>query len=318
MENHTAPNRCAPILFALLCAAPLRAQEGDGGARVRARVEQRLADWRAGKLAGADQLCDALVGLGRDASPHLCRLLEEPSSDFPVGPVARAVARLGSPQCLPALGHLTASPLAANRAAAIEALGILGREEALPSLAGALDDEDPDVSEKAESALLAQRLPTAHVARALSLRIEAGKDKDRAARVLGRLGGGEAHVILLGHLDSSDERQSLAALQGLRILSLQEDGPEVLLLMRTTPSAEIRKEACLYFGGVKYGPAVRDLIELLREETPGLAANAHWALKQITGLGLKQDAELWGFWWDRSGKKLYGPHPDPRSRQPKG
>jgi HEAT repeat protein len=300
------------VLLVTCCATPLRAQERDRDAAAGAQIDQRLAEWRAGKLASPEQLCDALFKIGRDASAPLCRLLDAPPPELPVAPVARAVARIGSTQCTPTLTHLAASPLAVNRAAAIEALGVLARIEALPLLTAALDDGDPEVCDKAEAALLTTTLARMRVALALSQRMDVAKDKCRPALVLARMGGDEAHEILLEHLTSWVESQCVAALQGVTLLSLPEDGPAVLHVLRDTTWVSARKEASLFLGRVKCEAAVRDLIEVIHDDDPGAATNAHWALQQITGLSLKNDADLWEFWWERTGKKIYGSHDEPQ------
>jgi HEAT repeat protein len=303
-------------LIVVACGAPLLAQEVDGDARAREGVERCLADWRAGKLKSADQLCDSLVKLGRAASEPLCRLLDAPAPDVPVGPIARAVGRLGSLQSVPTLGRLAGSSVDEQRLAAVDALALCGREEALPFLVKALDDGELEVVEKAESALLATSLLPARVALALSAGIVTNKEKSRPARVIGLLGSDNAHELLLGHLHALEEGRRLAALQGLGILALSEDGPVVLMLLHDTSSVALRREACLFLGRVKCGAAVRDLIDLLRGEESGVSENAHWALQQITGLGLKREVDVWEFWWNRSGRKLYGLHSERKSDLP--
>ena len=65
----------------------------------------------------------------------------------------------------------------------------------------------------------------------------------------------------------------------------------------------VAKDGCLLLGKLKVRGAVRGLIDLLDDERGGVAANAHWALSQITGLKIGPDAERWAMWWRLEGSK---------------
>jgi HEAT repeat protein len=300
VERLTALARSA--LIVAVATAGL-AQSGEEDARARQRVELRLAEWRAGKFENAQELTDALVGLGRLACLPLCHLLDNRPPDLPVEAVACAVARLGSPPSFPTLIRLAACAEDENRIAAVGALGLFESDQVLPHLTKALDDGALGVAERAESALLATSRPQERVALALSAAITSNSEKSRPALVLARLGGEKAHELLLWHLSSCDERRCLAALQGLRVLAIAEDGEAILELLKETQTLGIRKEACLVLGRINCKAAVRELINLLEEKDEGLAANAYWALRRITGQILKPDPEVWEFWWNRVGRK---------------
>ncbi|HLQ39075.1 MAG TPA: HEAT repeat domain-containing protein, partial [Planctomycetota bacterium] len=119
-----------------------------------------------------------------------------------------------------------------------------------------------------------------------------------------------AHAALIEQLDAVADETRIAALQGLYVLARPEDGERVLSLLQVANPDAVKKQACLFLGRVQHRPAVRTLIDLLRDsEDPGLKANAFWSLQRITALKLKPDAALWELWWDRAGKEFVTPSP---------
>jgi hypothetical protein len=106
---------------------------------------------------------------------------------------------------------------------------------------------------------------------------------------------------LLQRLDAGDDATRIAALQELSAHAQPEDGERVAALLQRSEPA-VLKEVCLFLGRVQYRPAVREMIDLMRDTgDAGLKANAHWSLQRITGLQLKQDPNLWEQWWQRGG-----------------
>lgn len=108
---------------------------------------------------------------------------------------------------------------------------------------------------------------------------------------------------LLAQLDAADDATKLAAMKGLCLLARPEDGARVFGLLKETKSDAIKKQACTFLGRVQHRPAVRELIDLLRDtKDPGLKAGAHWSLQRITGLKLRREPELWEQWWEHAGE----------------
>jgi HEAT repeat protein len=291
----------AGILLLVLAIGPAPQARQEPPVNRRAEVERVCANWRAGAYATPEKLQAAFEAIGTGAVPELCKMLDAGKLDIPLGPIARSIGSLGSPTGFGALKRFAASPLADNRVSAMDALGRLGLEGAVVTLVGALDDASPEVVEAAESALLTTKAPSARIVETVSDRLPFASDKCRVATLLARLGTDEAHDALLKHIDSLDDGVSLAALQALWIAVRTADGEQVLDALTNSISWDVRKQACLLLGKIKHKPAMRELIVCLRDSDPGLHANAYWALKEITGLPLKDDPELWAEWLRRSG-----------------
>jgi hypothetical protein len=119
-----------------------------------------------------------------------------------------------------------------------------------------------------------------------------------------------AHDALIVRLDAADDAIKLVALKELGILARPEDGERVAQLLKDTESDAIKKQACLFLGRVMYRPAVRELIDVLRNtDDPGFRANAHWSLRRITGQKLPQDVRSWELWWQTPDNGFAPPSP---------
>lgn len=287
------------LMIGTLMIGGLEARDEDDV--LRARVDSILAKWRAKDAASTPAVADELVALGQGISPYLCRLLDTRSVKLPVPAVASALGRLGSRKSIASLEGLAGSSLASERLAAVDGLGAMRFRECIPVLVAALSDVDEAVVERASSVLLTQRYPQREVVSTLRYGLRKATDKARHATLLARLGGSAAHDALVALLGESDEAAQLAALEGLWILSRSEDGAIVTRVLESARSVAVLKQACLFVGRVRHAAATRVLIDLLSE--PRVAANAHWALKKITGLKLRASPDLWGQWWERLGKK---------------
>src|SRR5262249_13147758 len=120
---------------------------------------------------------------------------------------------------------------------------------------------------------------------------------DLAARVLGLLHAPEARDALLEMLAREDVTQQLAALDGLGECATDEDLGCVRPFLAASKDVALRKSACLFLGRLHDTVAIGELIEMLASKDEGLAANAHWALCEITAQRLGNDAQLWTAWW---------------------
>jgi HEAT repeat protein len=289
------------IIVTALLALGAAARTGDGALRYddpKPKVDTILATWRS---KGGENP-DALVALGSNAAPYLCQLLDSRVEGLPVEPIALAIGRLGASHSIPTLGRLLDSGSAKERAVAVEALRISGQRDRLSHLARAFEDPDDAVSSHAETALLAATGESFVVVSIVQQRILRAKDKARLCRLLGRIQGPEAGEALLEMLTSINDDDVLAALQGLWLRANVDDGDHVTELALRSDSVPVRKETCIVLGKLKYKRGTRALIELLRDANEGVVANAHWALREITGEVLKPDFTLWDQWWQRAGK----------------
>ncbi|MFM7283329.1 MAG: hypothetical protein ACKO32_16325 [Planctomycetia bacterium] len=72
-----------------------------------------------------------------------------------------------------------------------------------------------------------------------------------------------------------------------------------LISMLAEPESQLCGELLLLSGHWQVQAAVPRLVELMDAESSGLRRDAHWSLRQITGLGLQPRAEDWRVWFDR-------------------
>ena len=115
---------------------------------------------------------------------------------------------------------------------------------------------------------------------------------------------------LVAQLDEADDATRLAAMKQLCMVARIEDGERVFELLKDTKSDAIKKQACLFLGRVQHRPAVRELIDLLRDaKDPGLKAGAHRSLQRITGLTLRRELEVWELWWVNAGEAFMTSNP---------
>src|SRR5262249_20058549 len=111
-----------------------------------------------------DDLEGRLVGVGKDAAPRLATLLDQAREDddpLPVGPVARAFARLAQGEGVACLARLLRSPREANRVAAVAALAEVSTPEATALVLEAMKSEAHEEAAAAAhcAALLVKRDP---------------------------------------------------------------------------------------------------------------------------------------------------------------
>lgn len=294
-----------PLATATLTLAALFGAAGEiteREAALRTRVDVLLLSHDARDPDARLTLARELYELGPAVAPYLCDLLKRGEiGGAATEPAALVVGKLGQLDSLSALTRLARGDDPEDRRAGLAGLGLMNRREAVPVLARAVGDPVGPVSDQAERSLLATDVPRAEVVKIISRNLELSRDRARLARILAALGGDEARDVLLDTL-ALDE---LAALQGLQRLGDPAVGEPVLDLLQRSFSSGVRKQAALCLGHLGHRPAVRDLIELLDSEDPGLAVNAHWSLQRITGQTFKRDLDVWLRWWE-----LVGQHQD--------
>jgi HEAT repeat protein len=303
------------LLFAAVCAAFVES----GARRLDAdtKVSEVLAAWMASPT-DEGTLEQRLVALGADAEPDLARLVVERAAETeagdgpPMAPLARALARVAGSRSVASLGSLARSARGSERAAAVAALATVPTEESLAIVVAALSGESPEAAEAAVAALpkLATLDPERLSAGRLVTAMLDSPRPDLAARVLGLLRTTAAHDALLVMLKRSDPTQQLAALDGLQDGATADDLESVRPFLVASKDVALRKSACMLLGRLHDAASVDDLIELLKNADEGLAANAHWALGEITTLHLGNDPQLWSAWWEGGGSEQYGAPPD--------
>lgn len=277
---------------------------------VRISVEAAADAWRTNELP-SDELTVRLVSLGASAEPYVLQLFVaarraspgELPAPLPVAPLASALGSIGGEGSLWPLVDVLRSTSQEERAAAAHALGGLGSVRGLVPLLDTLDDESILVRAAARAATLAltEEHPELAVVDALARRWVSFVRRDQLGLALGEIGSDDARAVLrskLGWLD--DEDATLAALGGLWLCGVDDDGEAVLDVLLSTRSLAVRRKSCLLLGKLGYGPAVRVLIDLLEEEHRGLVNDAHWALMRITGQPLRAASALWESWWERT------------------
>lgn len=282
------------------------------------RVVQTLVDeWREGGSRPASDLVNRLLRIGPEAERVLIRRLGTASESDVVEPVALALIRLGpSADALAAVTGLLAAKEPRRRIAGVLALGQMSDEQTAARLIPMLDDSASDVRAAAARSLVTvcRKNPDYDVLVWHASEIRNLEHRDALAEFLGRNATAESRRLLLEFVDVfQDAETRLAGLHGLSLCGRADDAGEVqgVLLALAADEIVVRRKACLVAGTMKAKPAIRALIDCLDHDHRGLAANAHWALGQITGLRLAADPGLWEVWWERAGRHLV-PSPAPR------
>jgi HEAT repeat protein len=269
------------------------------------RVDTLLVDWRDAP-ATVGNLEGRLVGLGKEAAPRLAALLDQARDDddpFPVGAVARALARIAQADGVDCLARLSRSQNPSERAAAVVALAEIATPDAMALVLDALKS---DVHEEAAAAAAAiadavdrdpARAPDAEFTRSL----HDAPNHDVVAPLLGRLATPAAHETLLRLLSQSDPELQSAAMDGLWDAAVAGDCEPLRFFLSPWRRGALRRKVVLLLGHLHDVEAVPELIDLLKEEDRGLVENTTWALREITGLRLDGEPGLWTDWWERGG-----------------
>jgi len=177
----------------------------------------------------------------------------------------------------------------------------------------ALEDDRDEVVEAAADTFAA--LHAAHGewrgVKSLLAGLERTKQKRPFAHLLGRLGGDDAREGLIVQLRFADEDTAVILLEGLwDLIRDAEDARYVSVLLHRSTDDAVQRKCCLLLGRLRYRPATRRMLALLESPTPGVVADAHWALTQLTGLRLRARPDLWRQWWERGGEVASGPQDD--------
>jgi hypothetical protein len=273
---------------------------------IRDRIDDMILGWSYTKTSKTpilpEDLAKSLESLGPPAVDYLGWLLDTSAGKVPHRSIAFALGKLGIPKGLAALGRLLGSKEPEERLSAVTGLCLVEGPEVDPYLFKALDSRSVEIWQMASQTLVdrLKKDSDGRLFRSLMTRLSTAPIKAPYTITLAQSGLPEAHRDLIILLQSENDEDVKAAIQGISLMNDPGDGELVLGLLRGARSS-VKKEMCLLLGKLKYRSAVPDLIALLRDDTPGVPGNAHWALREITGKSYAASADLWQTWWDSTG-----------------
>ncbi|MBK7875518.1 MAG: hypothetical protein IPJ77_07170 [Planctomycetes bacterium] len=320
-RRHAGAAAC--VVLAALAAAPLHGRSGAEDPAAL-RIERVLAELR-GAHEGSDVLLARRIGaLGRPAVPVvLDRLAQDAATRLAApdaersGPEQRGFAvLLGAIAELPraevraeAERRLARAPSREVRAAAMLALAAFGDGGELAALLAigepALDAEgletafDARVGEACRElarrdattwARAAALAPTLSTAAQLALLRAAASDA-----------GEDALGMLARCLDALRSRR-VDVLVALQVASQRAAHPvdervrEAVRRVLDDSDEQVVAQAVLLCGRFEDAGAAGALVERLESPSASIRGNAHWALRRISGLGLRDDAPRWRAW----------------------
>lgn len=268
---------------------------------IRQRVDRAILSWNAAPPNDKPNISNELRKIAADAIPYLCLLIEKRAQRVPVHVLCSVLQALNDVRAVPGFrAALKAEPTVA-REVAVQALLDLGKPECIPALVDALQDPADTVWKPASDFLARQynedKLPD--LLPALESALPKAESRQGILLTLGSMDGNRPRQILLDLLRDGGDSERLEALQGLSLRPRPEEA-EMVHPMLGRASRALRQEACLFLGKARYERAIPDLIRILETEDIGLGANAHWALRQITGERLDANGESWRNWYERS------------------
>lgn len=272
----------------------------------RGSIERLLSTHAAADPVFRRDLEPQILALGPDGVAYACLLARTRKQGVDHPALILALGKLGGPDVLPTLLEILRSPVGfESRTAVIQALLFQDSPTAIEAVHRAVDDSSAQVRKSATEAVI--KLGEKGLANEgiLIEMLKAGGDKSAIANVLGKLGNEAALDALSRLLQEGEAPEKIAALQALGAFRRTDDGAYAAgLLDHANPF--LRKEASLFLGRMKYGPAVLDLIATLEDEDASVGSGALWSLRQITGETYGADTALWKTWWERAGRRLFG------------
>jgi len=284
------------------------------GRRVLAVCNSLVAD----PPADPDAVADQLAGIGSSIMPILMTL--EASLDTPVQVevMASVRSRLKDPNLSVWLAQLASNAKAEEtRIAAYAGLEAYGTRSGLETLLRSLPGNTPAVKRQADRALLAV-LRRADDADSYSLVARALGDfpDDDRARVISAVARADSErgMTLLGGLVGRYPNVNLSILAGLSGMTSRPVDSMLVENIRpllSDESGNLRREAISALGNLHDADSVDEFIALLGGEHAGVAGNAHWALRRLSGLKLPRDPLRWKMWltaerswWEAEGSRL--------------
>jgi hypothetical protein len=284
-------------------SAPLPTPGGVPGS-LRDRADAIIEVWKGGK-ASDRTLAKDFANLGSEVVPYLSLLLEERTKEVPCAAICAALKEMADARAVRGLAvAVKVGEQDEDRRQALLALMKIGTPETEPAILGSLEDPSSTVWKETKDHLVEKNRKGGFddLADVLTRAMARSENKLAYAMTLGSLGDPNAHKELLYMLGSGDDLGKRAAMQGLSVRPVAEDGAEIARYLNVRDEM-LKREACLFVGKVKYSGAVPDLISILGETDAGAAQNAYWALKEITGEKLAPDRVLWQTWFEASNLK---------------
>jgi HEAT repeat protein len=273
-------------------------------ANLRDQADAIIETWKTGKSSDRT-LAKDFLNLGSDVVPYLSLLLEERPKDVPCAAIAAALKEMGDARAIRGLSVAVKQGEGnEDRRQALLALIRIGTPETDQAILGAMEDPSSTVWKEAKDYLIEKNRKGSFddLVDVLTRAMARSDNKVAYAMTLGGLGDPNARKELLYMLGSGDDAGKRAAMQGLSVRPVAEDGAEVSRYLNVRDEM-LKREACLFVGKVKYAGAVPELIQILGDEDAGASQNAYWALKEITGEKLAADRVLWQAWYEASNLK---------------
>ena len=210
--------------------------------------------------------------------------------------VDRMIAELGGPE-------------AERRQAAAQVLDLCGgaASAAIPALVDRLQDEDPEMRQRAASALGSIEDRSQFIVDALTRAADAESDSEAFGGELiaiNRLAGEEAAFALLEEAFKSplaEMRRGACSL--MTDFNNMPGALELMVAALDDPDSNVRIDAAIgliYFDKEVALTAVPRLIAMLADPEPSVSYQVRYALETITGQTLGEDAAAWTAWWEQN------------------
>lgn len=325
---HVRRGGAAPLLVAILLASATRAGEPALSPEVSALPPEEQATWIVRSIREPEpplaEPAPLLAEVGRGVPDHLIGMLRarvvpalgdgkrQTMSIYQRALLRDALDRLGPDVVLPAATRSLKTadePLAS--AAFIEVLGLVGtaddldlvRKRARPLLAS--DGElPPRLEEAVEDAVadLAASDPETHVRLVRAWRSWPRELLPALLRGVGRARDPRG-LPTVTEVVSWHEDLAVLGLSQVRLLGpsaddeVNQETAEVVRELVRAEDLQVARAALLALGELEDVASIPAMIELLGEDSGGLAENALWALRRISGLKLNENRDLWRAWY---------------------
>lgn len=268
-------------------------------------VDAILTTWALARSDMRRDIAPQLRAAGPEAIAYACWIAQNGRAGIEVPPLIEALGQIDSPDVLQALLNVVASGRDSfDRGAAVKALAPKDNPQARAAVHRALGDSSPQVYRVAQEEILKLHAKGQADVEAIIALLENGDEKGVVSSTLGKMGGEVEMAALRDLLGRGSAVEKAAALRGLGKAGRKEDGALALPLLED-PEAKTRRDATRFLGQVKYEPAVRPLIDTLKDEDAETVSNAYNALREITGLKLPNIAQRWEEWWIQTGKAKF-------------
>jgi HEAT repeat protein len=310
----------AALFLLLLWRAAIAAPQDDAdvdsaiGRRARTLVEKLATD----PLADADATARELIDPGPALLPSLRAMEETMNAPAQIEVMAAVRHRQQDPELSTWLTRLASGGESEeSRGAAYAALESCGDRDCLASFIAALPGTPPALKRQADRALTAvlRRSDDSASYTLVEGSLAGLADEDRA-RVAGCVARADSPrgMELLGRLLGRHPDIQLAILSGLAGMKSRPRDGSLADSMRHLLSSEqsnLRREAVSALGNLQDAESVEEILSLLGGEHSGVAGNAHFALKRLSGLDLPRDPVRWKMWlaaerawWEEEGRRL--------------